>query len=515
MTWARLIRSIRLRKLCAAIFAALVVCAGPVLAEDVTFRSDDNAVVVTGRFVAFDGAVVTVATPTGPLSFRANGMECEGAGCPDLDDYVPNLRMVGAARIADVLMPSLIDAYAREKGWTVREDTSGFALSRQDGTISLEIALNVAPAEAAFDLFVDQFADVLLSVRELTTDEVSLARARGLGRLDTARQARILALDALVPVTKASVGNLSIDMGALAEAFAGANATYSVVTSADIAAQMSGFEDRMMRPFGLSLTQDIQAFETVEDVTDFVSTTADRLALVPYGLTRNAQPLALKGACGLEARAAFLPLKTEDYPLTFPMFLYLPQRERHPRIDAFLDWLRSPSAQLVIRRAGFVDQAAVPIPLADQGDRLANAIVSAGVEVPLGELQRMIRVLAPQVRMSSTFRFEPGSTRLDGQSRSNVMQLAQAIRDGRFGNRQLMFVGFSDGRGPADANRDLSAARADAVRRAVEAALGSRLPNNVTLDIDAFGEALPMACDDTIWGQQINRRVELWVSDAG
>ena len=94
----------------------------------------------------------------------------------------------------------------------------------------------------------------------------------------------------------------------------------------------------------------------------------------------------------------------------------------------------------MIRRAGFVDLAAVPILLSDQGDRLANAIVNAKSKIPLAKLQRMIRMLSPRVRMSSTFRFDSGSTRLDVESRSNVMQLAQAIRDPRLGGRELMLV---------------------------------------------------------------------------
>jgi phosphate transport system substrate-binding protein len=36
-------------------------------------------------------------------------------------------------------------------------------------------------------------------------------------------------------------------------------------------------------------------------------------------------------------------------------------------------------------------------------------------------------------------------------------------------------------------------------------------PDLLTLDIDAFGEAMPMACDDSAWGRQVNRRVEIWV----
>ena len=95
-----------------------------------------------------------------------------------------------------------------------------------------------------------------------------------------------------------------------------------------------------------------------------------------------------------------------------------------------------------------------------------------------------------------------------------IVELAQAIRDGRFGGREQMFVGFSDGRGPATANRDLSAARAESVRRDVERALAGNIPANVQIETEAFGEALPMACDDTIWGQQTNRRVELWVREA-
>jgi phosphate transport system substrate-binding protein len=44
--------------------------------------------------------------------------------------------------------------------------------------------------------------------------------------------------------------------------------------------------------------------------------------------------------------------------------------------------------------------------------------------------------------------------------------------------------------------------------------LGGQLPDTVQLQTEAFGEALPMGCDDTNWGQQTNRRVELWARKA-
>ena len=510
-TWFN--RANRLLK-CAAVLVAHFAFVEDAAARDVTYRSENDAVTVTGQFVAFDGENVSVASDTGLITFRAEGMTCEGTNCPDLEHYVASLRLVGASRMGDLLLPALIDVYARDNGLNAREDVRGFQLLRSDGSIALEISIAIEPQDQAFLTFVKHEADALMSMRELRDSELVIAADAGLGPLNLARHARILALDALVPVVSATSNVQSISMADLTAALAGMDGQFNVHLLEDTEGQVKGFENRFMRPFGLEIGQPSISHEDLDSLLTGVARESNGLSLVPFGSTQNTQPLALNGPCGLQAEARFLTMKTEDYPLTFPMFIYMPQRRQHPQVVDFLDWLRSPSAQLVIRRAGFVDLAAVPIPLAKQGDRLANAIANAGTEVPLEELQRMVRLLSPRVRMSSTFRFEPGSTRLDGQSRSNVMQLAQAIRDGRFGGRELMLVGFSDGRGPAAANRDLSSARAEAVLRDLSRALGGSFPANVEVETEAFGEALPMACDDTIWGQQTNRRVELWVRDA-
>ena len=165
----------------------------------------------------------------------------------------------------------------------------------------------------------------------------------------------------------------------------------------------------------------------------------------------------------------------------------------------------------MIRRSGFVDQTPEEITVEEQGNRFANAIAQAGGEITLEELQRMTATFTPMARLSTSFRFEAGSIRLDAQSRSNVQQLARALEVGQYDARRLLFVGFSDGNGPAEANRNIALRRAEAVRRAVsEAAVAANL-DRVELQVDAFGEAMPMACDDSAWGRQANRRVEVWV----
>ena len=74
-----------------------------------------------------------------------------------------------------------------------------------------------------------------------------------------------------------------------------------------------------------------------------------------------------------------------------------------------------------------------------------------------------------------------------------------------------MFVGFSDGEGPAKGNKTISERRAKTVRDAVVNAAETANLDQVMIETTGFGEAMPMACDDSAWGRQVNRRVEVWV----
>jgi phosphate transport system substrate-binding protein len=92
-----------------------------------------------------------------------------------------------------------------------------------------------------------------------------------------------------------------------------------------------------------------------------------------------------------------------------------------------------------------------------------------------------------------------------------VQQLARALEAGTYDTRRLIFVGFSDGQGPAATNLQIARRRAEAVRMAVLEAAETLDASRLTITTEAFGEAMPMACDDTTWGRSVNRRVEVWL----
>lgn len=164
---------------------------------------------------------------------------------------------------------------------------------------------------------------------------------------------------------------------------------------------------------------------------------------------------------------------------------------------------------LVLRGAGLVGTEGVPIPLAEQGERLA----AAGPEVPLAELQRLVAGLGPLTRLSATARFGEG-TAPDAPSRALLLGLAAEVAAGRWDGRRIVPAGFSEGAGPAVENLALARERAEAVEAALRAALRAPWPEAVALETPAHREALPFGCDgarEGPWAAALNRRVEVWV----
>ncbi|SFD66422.1 substrate-binding domain-containing protein [Roseivivax sediminis] len=519
-----------MRHSCAAIFAALFLAlsaGGPAAAEDITLRSRDGAIALSGTLLGFDGEFYRIETRYGELTVDGSGVLCEGVGCPSLTDYVAELTISGSATLGSVLMPALIEAFALKRGLgATREGTPDgsfvYVLSdpEEDRPVGRFTFRNSNTDTGFADLLADK-ADIVMSLREIRPEEVERAREAGLGVLDEANRSRIVALDAIVPVVSPSNPVSGISLADLSRVLGGKVTSWDRLGGADAPITLhlpeaasglsQGIADRILAPARLSLPDGVVRHATSDALVAAVAADPFALGLASFSETGNAKTLTLTGRCGFGLAATRRNIKTEDYPLTAPMFLYLPARRLPALAREFLGFTRSEPAQIVIRRTGFVDQSPEEVPVDLQGDRFANAITVARGSEGLAELKRMVSTLGDMQRLSTSFRFQPGSARLDAQSRSNVYQLARSIEAGRYDTRQLLFVGFSDGAGPAAANLDIARERAEAVRAAVVNAAETADFARLAIATDAFGEAMPMACDDTSWGREANRRVEVWV----
>lgn len=513
----------------AAGFAALF-CASltqSLWAQDVTLTSRDGSVEISGDLLGFDGEFYRVQTIYGELTVDGSGVLCEGPGCPNLQDYVAEVTFSGADAMGRLLMPALVQAFANRQGYRVqrkRPDDNQLILQLyESGSDRLAgiLTLKIGNTDMGFTDLMGNDSDIVMALREVRATEARQAKDAGMGDLMDARRGRVLALDGLVPIVAPGNPLQKIATPDLAKVVSGEIDNWAALDGPDapitlhLTDEGSGIwqviEQRLLLPAKAKADGAALRYPTTEALEQAVAKDPFGLGLINVSAVEETKTLALSGDCGFTLSADRLSLKTEDYPLSAPMFLYLPAR-RLPKLGRdFIAFTRSDAAQQVIRRAGLTDQIPEEISINAQGNRFANAISQAGPEVGLDTLQTMIAALADKRRLSLSFRFEAGSSQLDAQSRSNIALLAQAIESGDFDARALLFAGFSDGDGGAEANQRIALKRAESVLAAVRVAAETANFDQLTLGAQGFGEALPMACDDSAWGRQVNRRVEVWV----
>jgi phosphate transport system substrate-binding protein len=226
-----------------------------------------------------------------------------------------------------------------------------------------------------------------------------------------------------------------------------------------------------------------------------------------------ARALPLADSCGFVLNPSPQSVKSDDYPLTLPIYLLTPQRRLPLMAREFLEFITLPAAQVAIAQAGYVARNFESAPLANDGARLINALNAAPDEGALPLLQRLAAAMDGAERAAITFRFEDGTSDLDVISQSNLAALAQLIAAGALADKALILSGFTASTGDADADLATSQGLAASVLAALQP-LAPDVDAKYWPSIDAFGAALPMACDTTGAGKRLNRRVELWLRPA-
>jgi len=102
--------------------------------------------------------------------------------------------------------------------------------------------------------------------------------------------------------------------------------------------------------------------------------------------------------------------------------------------------------------------------------------------------------------------FDTGKATLKPGGQRAVEKLAQFMR--QHPERDIAIEGFTDSTGADDANRSLSERRAAAVKQALVA----RGVTRERIDARGYGQAFPVASNDTPAGRQLNRRVEIIIN---
>jgi len=483
-----------------AIVAALLFSQGG-MAQDITLTSRDGSLSLSGTLQGYDGEFFRIDTGYGLLTVDGQGVTCDGPACPDMMAPKAVIRFVGAADAGRTLLPELFAAFARSRGMTFEAGNLAIVRDPVTGETLAELSFDPLDPVAAREAVLSGAAQMMLA--SVTEPDMG---------------SHAVALDALVPIMAPGNPIPRISTTDLARVLAGEIENWSAIGGPDMPLVLHGLgpgadlQKALAARLGRDVVPQVQ-HKTLAELAEAVAKDPWAVAVTQRAMLGRARALPLTDSCGFPLLPTRLAVKAQDYPLTLPVFLLTP-RQRLPLVAReFLEFLSSPQAQGAVAKAGFIDRRAERQPMTADGLRLINAIKGAGSETTLDDLKRLVATMDGADRLSLTFRFDGGTTTLDAASQSSLTDLAQMLEAGLFKGQALTLAGFSDGSGAAGANLDLSRNRAEAVLAALQR-LVPGMPEDQLPQVQAFGEALPMACDETGAGRRLNRRVELWLKPA-
>lgn len=509
--------------------AAIALSAGAAMAETVTLKSYDGAVALTGDLARFENNTYYLRTLIGEIAVSATQVSCEGDACPKIE-LGAEFAIKGSDTIGAALMPALLLGYAdrleadvvQSRGAT--EGSMAMEMLGPDGEELAKIDLESKGSSTAFRSLLANDAAIGMASRQVRDEEIERFAAAGYEGLTTPAREQVLALDGLAVIISPANPVDSLSILDIADIFSGAIVNWDEVGGPDLpitvlarddeSGTFGEFNAQILRPNGVELSPEAKRFESNELLSDEVAVTPGAIGFTGLPYIRSAKAVAIRTECGLVSTPDSFGIKTEEYPLARRLYLYTTGAPIPEQAQKLLDYTKSDEAQQVIADAGFVDQGIDVRPINSQGVRFAMAFTDPSPEFSFGQMRELMNELMSAQRLSTTFRFNPGSSQLDNKAQGDVERVVDYLMRPENNGREVLLVGFTDSVGRSDLNRALSFRRADQVRASIVEAGGQALLDKVNIRVLGYGELAPVGCNETLLGRSINRRVEMWMRDA-
>ncbi|MEL6523208.1 MAG: phosphate ABC transporter substrate-binding/OmpA family protein [Pseudomonadota bacterium] len=512
--------------------AALMAFSVPAVAQDdsVVLISSDGSLRVEGDLIDFVDGLYIVRTVLGDIRISESRVQCTGPGCPTTDAPVDvTFRIAGSDTLGDQLLPLIVTGYAASQGGEAQlisgnSDGQVIAELVADGGFGDEIGsimIESTSSSNSFESLTERSAEIGMSSRRITRDEARTLRNDGAGSMVSIDSERVVAVDSIVVITHPSNPVKSVSLEQLAGIYSGQITNWSELGGPDkpitIYARGEGSGTRTefnLGVFGSASVNSAAGTNTVAGNTEMaaaINTDEGAIGYVGYAFQRGAKPLAVSNSCGITTLPNAFSAKTEEYPLNRRLYLYSRQDNLSNDAREFLEFAISEGADGVVAKSGFINLAVDRTEQDVVQERLADEITRLNDPYERDRLASLIGALSEWDRLSSTFRFASGSSRLDAKAQRDMERLINYLQTAPQGT-EVAVVGFTDSDGEFESNERLALGRADSVAQEIAALAATEL-QNVRFTAKGYGELAPAACNTTAQGKAINRRVEIWIRE--
>ncbi|MEJ6405024.1 phosphate ABC transporter substrate-binding/OmpA family protein [Yoonia sp. 2307UL14-13] len=496
-------------------------------AAEVTLKSSDGTVNLTGEFVEFTDNNYVIRTGLGDLRISASRVRCEGDACPNFDAIDADVVIAGSDTVGIGIMPLLLSGYAGFLGaeaTVTATETEGEIIAELVGDEGFgdpigSLLVNSTGSSDAFRKLLDQTAQIGMASRRIRPAEARALRDDGAGNMIDPANEHIIAVDSLVVITHPDNPVQSMTMDQLRGIYSGAIGNWSEVGGNDAPITVHGrpdgsgtrdvFEARVFgedvpaSPAGLVVAGDNN------EMAAMVNADENAIGFVGYAFQRGASPVTLINECGLSMEPTAFGARTGAYALQRNLYLYNRGDTDNATATDFVNFAMSDEADDLIAKAGFIDLGIDTRPQPLDGDRARQLLDPSADAYEGGIMREMLSQMVDYEQLSSTFRFRTGSSKLGPRELATMNRLIEYLET-LPEETEVVLVGFTDDVGAFDSNRDLSIGRAEQVLLTLQEQGGDRV-SGLQMGVAGYGEIAPVACNTSELGRGINRRVEVWV----
>jgi len=411
-----------------------------------------------------------------------------------------DIRISGSNTVGAELAPALVKSWLQHQGFSQIDEkvvASQRIISGVDGEgTRLTVQLEALGSTTGFQALADKKAHLGMSSRPIKPAEISTLGK--VNRCEITSCEYVVGLDGIAVIVNPQNPLAKLDKATLRRIFTGEINNWSQLGGKAGAIHLYAPDENS------------GTYETFKSLVlgkaDLPSTTLREAAheVISRGVSRDPLAIGFVGLPFVHASKA-LPIAdgearpitpgafnvaTEDYVLARRLFFYMPEASASPMTRDFVQFALSGAGQRVVKKVGFISQE----------------VVAQEVSLDHSAPEEYRKLTADAQRLSLNFRFLPGTTTLDNKAKHDVHRLKQYLVHPDNSNKGLMLFGFADNNESMPiVSLQLSVERADTV---ADLLMGAGVhPRKVR----GYGNAAPVASNETENGRAKNRRVEVWV----